>query len=189
MVDAFKKMIDNWKDVNGKTNRPDYWWATLAEVLVTFVACIIPGILLGIGAGMDNGASAVFVILGIILCVVVGVLVIFLAIADITMTVRRLRDAGFPWWLIFVNFIPSVGQIALVVLLCFPSTDTPVFTVGVGTAATQAAPSAPVENASPIVDVTPEEAPVVDADAWICPACGAACSGKFCPKCGTAKPE
>jgi len=41
----------------------------------------------------------------------------------LALTVRRLRDAGFHWALIFVAFIPFVGGIALMVLLAMPSKD------------------------------------------------------------------
>ena len=41
----------------------------------------------------------------------------------LALTVRRLRDAGFHWALIFVGFIPMVGGIALLVLLAMPSKE------------------------------------------------------------------
>ena len=39
----------------------------------------------------------------------------------IAITVRRLRDAGYNWPYIFVTFIPFVGWIILIVLLCKPT--------------------------------------------------------------------
>ena len=39
----------------------------------------------------------------------------------IAVTVRRLRDAGYNWPYIFVAFIPFVGGIILIVLLCKPT--------------------------------------------------------------------
>ena len=47
----------------------------------------------------------------------------------IALTVRRLRDAGFHWALIFVGFIPMVGGIALLVLLAMPSKEVEVVTL------------------------------------------------------------
>ena len=46
----------------------------------------------------------------------------------LALTVRRLRDAGFHWALIFVGFIPMVGGIALLVLLAMPSKKVEVVT-------------------------------------------------------------
>ena len=40
---------------------------------------------------------------------------------SIALTVRRLRDAGYNWPYIFVTFIPFVGWIILIVLLCKPT--------------------------------------------------------------------
>ena len=41
----------------------------------------------------------------------------------LALTVRRLRDAGFHWALIFVAFVPFVGSIALLVLLAMPTKE------------------------------------------------------------------
>lgn len=192
MVDAFKKMIANWKDFSGKATRADYWWAQLAYVIISMVA-YIPGIVL-LAFAED---STICGILGGLLTLVVSIFFIFLAVADISLSIRRLRDAGFPWWFFFIGFIPTIGNIAFIVFMCFPSSDVPVIDFGTsngGTVVTDVKPAAPAAPtaapatpAAPVVDVTPTEAPVVDADSWTCPACGAACTGKFCPKCGTPK--
>ena len=47
----------------------------------------------------------------------------------LALTVRRLRDAGFHWALIFVPFIPMVGGIAFLVLLAMPSKEVEVVTL------------------------------------------------------------
>ena len=46
-----------------------------------------------------------------------------LLLPGLALTVRRLRDAGFHWALIFVAFIPVVGGIALMVLLAMPTKE------------------------------------------------------------------
>ncbi len=194
MVDAFKKMIENWKDFSGKATRPEYWWAQLALAIVCFIAYIPGAVFVGIGEGADSGICA---IIGVLLLVVASIFLILLTVADISLSIRRLRDAGFPWWFFFVGFIPTIGNIAFIVFMCFPSSDVPVIDFGTsngGTVVTDVKPAAPAApTAAPatptatVVDVTPTEAPVVDADSWTCPACGGACTGKFCPKCGTPK--
>jgi len=62
----------------------------------------------------------------------------------IALTVRRLRDAGFHWALIFVGFIPMVGGIALLVLLAMPSKEVEVVTLN---------------KAEEVVEVSPFEEP------------------------------
>ena len=188
MIDAFKKMIENWKDFEGKTNRPDYWWATLAVCIVETIVTILLTVIFAVAFGKD---SVILGIIGIILTIAVGVLGIFIAIAGISMSIRRLRDAGFPWWFFLANFIPSIGNIAVIVMLCFPSSEQPIVNFA-GSEAPKPAP-APV---APVVDVKPEEAPVVEeapapvADGWTCASCGnEGNTGKFCGSCGAAKPE
>ena len=190
MIDAFKKMIENWKDFNGKTSRPDYWWATLAVAIVEFIVGIIITVLFAFAIGKESVALG---IIGVIITIAISILAVFVAIAEISMIVRRLRDAGFPWWFIFANFIPSIGQIAVIVMLCFPSSDTPIIDFGGSSAPTAPKAEAPKPApapVAPVVDVEPEEAPVVAENGWTCPSCGATGnSGKFCGSCGTAKPE
>ena len=190
MVEAFKKMIENWKDFEGKTNRPDYWWATLAVAIIEAIVSIIIGIIFGVAFGKD---SVILGIIGAIITIAVSIIAIFVAIAGLSMSVRRIRDAGFPWWFIFVNFVPSIGNIAFIVFLCFPSSDQPIVNFAGSEAPKPAQPTpAPV---APVVDVEPEEAPVVEeaapvADGWVCPSCGTeGNTGKFCGSCGAAKPE
>ncbi|MDO5448327.1 MAG: DUF805 domain-containing protein [Clostridia bacterium] len=198
MIDAFKKMIENWKDFEGKTNRPDYWWATLAVCIVEFIVSIIITVVFAVAFGKD---SVLLGIIGVILTLAVGILGIFIAIAGISMSIRRLRDAGFPWWFYLANFIPSVGNIAVIVMLCFPSSEQPI--VNFGSDAPKAAEPAEAPKpapapVAPVVDVEPEEAPVVEEapveapadDTWTCASCGnEGNTGKFCGSCGAAKPE
>ena len=67
----------------------------------------------------------------LLLCIALGGTVIIymiiglaLFLPGLALTVRRLRDAGFHWALIFVGFVPFVGSIALLVLLAMPTKET-----------------------------------------------------------------
>ncbi|MBR0160623.1 MAG: SPFH domain-containing protein [Oscillospiraceae bacterium] len=44
-------------------------------------------------------------------------------------------------------------------------------------------------NAASLYQMGTQPAAPVNADAWTCPSCGSAASGKFCAQCGTKKPE
>ncbi len=65
----------------------------------------------------------------------------------LALTVRRLRDAGFHWALIFVGFIPMVGGIALLVLLAMPSKEVEVVILN------------KAEEVEEVVEVSPFEEP------------------------------
>lgn len=54
----------------------------------------------------------------------VGLIILYslaILIPSIALNVRRLRDAGYHWAMIFINFVPYVGSIAVFVLLQMPS--------------------------------------------------------------------
>ena len=54
---------------------------------------------------------------------------ITLFLPGLALTVRRLRDAGFHWALIFIIFIPMVGPLVLLVLLAMPTKQVEVVTI------------------------------------------------------------
>lgn len=194
MIESTKIMFNKWKDFKGKSDRREFWLGYLGVFLITIVLTIIPSILLGIAIGCED--SVVLWLLTGVVSLAWFAAFIYITVALLAATVRRLLDAGFPWWVIFVNFVPSIGQIALIVFLCLPSSETPIVNF-VGNDAPKAEPapaSAPATPAAPIVvDVEPEEAPVVEeapaSTSWTCPGCGAESEGKFCGSCGAAKPE
>jgi uncharacterized membrane protein YhaH (DUF805 family) len=89
-------------DFNGKTSRAGYWVPCLINILVgALVLMLLPGF--------------------------IKVYDLLLAVATFTLTCRRLRDAGFSWLLVLLNFagpVPLVGWILAWVpeILClFPS--------------------------------------------------------------------
>ena len=68
----------------------------------------------------ETGSSDLFTI-GVILLLIFFAYGIAACLPGIAVTVRRLRDAGYNWPYIFVAFIPFVGGIILIVLLCKPT--------------------------------------------------------------------
>lgn len=93
---GFKK----YSDFTGVSSRSEFWWFQLFLVLVS------------------AGASAISETLGLVLFL--AVIVPYLAIG-----VRRLRDAGFPWGLLFLGLVPVLGTVTLVVLWVQPTKALP----------------------------------------------------------------
>lgn len=89
---GFKK----YSDFTGVSSRSEFWWFQLFLVLVS------------------AGASAISETLGLVLFL--AVIVPYLAIG-----VRRLRDAGLPWGLLFLGLVPVLGTVTLVVLWVQPT--------------------------------------------------------------------
>jgi uncharacterized membrane protein YhaH (DUF805 family) len=92
-------------------------------ILVYAIVCVIWAVLMGVSMGLGlYGLGGIIYVLFVLF----GFAVICPGLA---ITVRRLRDAGRPWPYIFISFIPLVGSIILIVLLCgrsVPDDGTPV---------------------------------------------------------------
>ena len=87
----------------GKATRAEYWWFYLVNLIVTLVVTITP-ILMG---GTIN--------------FVMGVYVIAQFFPTLSISIRRLRDTGKEWHWIFINFVPFIGGLWFLYLLCQPT--------------------------------------------------------------------
>lgn len=67
-----------------------------------------------------TGSMDVFTI-SVILLLIFFAFGVAAILPGLAVTVRRLRDAGYNWPYIFVTFIPFVGPIIFIVLLCKPT--------------------------------------------------------------------
>ena len=100
-----KEYLDMWKNYanfSGRTSVRGYWMA----FLVNFIIGLIFGVILYILPNLSfisSLYSLAALIPGIAICV------------------RRLRDAGKNWPWIFIAFVPIVGWIILIIMLCKPS--------------------------------------------------------------------
>ena len=118
MINAYKNFFKGYVDFAGRSTRSDFWWVWLANILL-----LIPLYSAYFNVIFSEGSEGAFLALGgfAIIYMIFG-LALFLP--WIALTVRRLRDAGFHWALIFVGFIPMVGGFALLVLLAMPTKET-----------------------------------------------------------------
>ena len=116
MFKAYKKYWMGYFDFTGRSSRSDYWLAVLANTIVSIIlfTVIIVAIL------FDRPDSDYHIILNLLYGLA---MVYFFAtyIPSIALQVRRLRDAGFHWALIFLRFASVIGDIVLLVLSCQPT--------------------------------------------------------------------
>ena len=117
MINAIKNFFKGYVDFSGRSTRPDYWWIWLANIILS-----IPFYMVYASAMANPNSEDAIMALGLIGFVYL-IFALALFLPGLALTVRRLRDAGFHWALIFVAFIPFVGGIALMVLLAMPSKD------------------------------------------------------------------
>ena len=105
-------------DFKGRSTPSDYWFAYSAHVLILFSCYLLEAVVERMTA--ETGSSDLFTI-GLILLLIFFAYGVAMVLPGIAITVRRLRDAGYNWPYIFVTFIPFVGWIILIVLLCKPT--------------------------------------------------------------------
>ena len=123
MINAYKNFFKGYVDFAGRSTRSEYWWVWLTNILL-----LIPLYSAYFNAIFSEGEEGAFLALGG-LAIVYMIFGLALILPMLALTVRRLRDAGFHWALIFVHFIPVVGGIALLVLLAMPTKEVEIVTI------------------------------------------------------------
>lgn len=116
MFKAYKKYWMGYVDFTGRSTRSDYWLAVLANTIVGIILFSIVIVVID----FDSPGSRYHLILDLLYGLV---MLYFFAnyIPSIALQVRRLRDAGFHWALIFLRYAPVIGDIVLLVLFCQPT--------------------------------------------------------------------
>jgi len=123
MINAYKSFFKGYVDFTGRSTRSEYWWIWLGNMIL-----YIPFFFTyGNAIANPRNESALVALGGIAIIYMIFGLALFLP--GLALTVRRLRDAGFHWALIFVIFIPMVGPLALLVLLAMPTKQVEVVTI------------------------------------------------------------
>lgn len=100
MIDWYLKVVrDNYANFSGRARRSEYWYFVLCNMLITLLLFIL----------MFVTSYALF------LLIIYSVAII---IPSIAVVVRRLHDIGKSGAYYFIAFIPVIGAIWLLVLLC-----------------------------------------------------------------------
>ena len=105
LVDAYRLYWKNFTNFSGRATRPEYWWATLANLIVYLVIFILTVAI----------KTPVFYILFALVNIIPG----------LSLTVRRLHDTDRTGWWILAGLIPFLGAILLLVFECTASTPGP----------------------------------------------------------------
>ena len=123
MINAYKNFFKGYVDFTGRSKRSEYWWIWLTNMilLVPFYSVYFKAL------ANPRNETALMALGGIAIIYMIFGLALMLPM--LALTVRRLRDAGFHWALIFIIFIPMVGPLALLVLLAMPTKQVEVVTI------------------------------------------------------------
>ena len=111
LTQSVASVFRHWNRYSGISGRPEFWWFQLFSVLSFLGLAIIGALVLDpFGeTGLDIAAL-----------VFVGYLIV-LFIIGLSVTVRRLRDAGLAGGLVFLHLVPLIGATLLYVLALLPS--------------------------------------------------------------------
>jgi len=107
MLEAYKKMWQNYATFDGRSRRSDYWYVVLANIII--------GIIIGPISGFIPSLSYTFGNISYSYLGFIYSLVTF--IPGLALTVRRLHDTGKSGWYILMNLIPLVGWIFVLIKL------------------------------------------------------------------------
>ena len=123
MINAYKSFFKGYVDFTGRSTRSEYWWIWLGNMilLVPFYSVYFKAL------ANPRNEAALMALGGIAIIYMIFGIALFLP--GLALTVRRLRDAGFHWALIFIIFIPMVGPLVLLVLLAMPTKQVEVVTI------------------------------------------------------------
>ena len=124
MIEAYKKFWKGYVDFTGRSTRSDYWLNVLAQCLISLLfgfLLILIMILGGDPATYTSNAYSFQMILIYIVVLGIGVYALASLVPSIAIIVRRLRDAGYHWALIFLSLIPYLGGFIIFILTLQPT--------------------------------------------------------------------
>lgn len=116
-TDAVTKCLKNAFNLSGVATRAEYWWFYLFNRIALFGVLYINAYV-----GINYRSAIVFseihpaVLFSI--SVILGLVSSVIAIASLSVAVRRLHDTNLSGRFIFLGFIPLFGLIALLVIFC-----------------------------------------------------------------------
>lgn len=110
--------LKRYAEFDGRSRRQEYWLFTLLQAGVYILVLVVMGMSIAMSDGRNAGLPAVFVLLLVLLY-------LGLIIPNIAVTIRRLHDQDKTGWLYLLNFIPYIGWLIVMVLMCLDGTRGP----------------------------------------------------------------
>ena len=102
MFTAYKKFWTNYVNFTGRSSRSDYWWAILCNSLIMLPFVFTATSIFYSTFSGEESVLSVYSIDVIILFVIIVLFSLAILLPNLAISIRRLRDAGFHWSLIFV---------------------------------------------------------------------------------------
>lgn len=119
---ALTQALVNIFNFSGRSTRSEFWWPYTALIIASIIAWVLDAMMvakvieeqgdLGLFSLSASDFSSLYV----------GIITL---IPLISLSVRRLHDAGFSGFWVLLNFIPVVGGLVLLVMYVLPSNTSP----------------------------------------------------------------
>ena len=104
----YLKVLNQYFDFSGRARRKEYWMFTLFSLIISWTLAVLDLIF---DTYMFTIVSSIYSLLVII--------------PSVAVLIRRLHDIGKSGWHIFLIFLPLIGWIWLLVLLCMEGETKP----------------------------------------------------------------
>jgi uncharacterized membrane protein YhaH (DUF805 family) len=115
-MDSYMATLRKYADFSGRARRKEFWTFTLISLVIMFVIMIPAEMMMG--ARSANGSASPGTVA---LFIVLGLFDLAILIPSLAVTVRRLHDTGRSGWWWFIQLVPAIGGIWLLVLLVMDS--------------------------------------------------------------------
>ncbi len=99
----YLQVLKKYVVFSGRARRKEYWYFFLFNTIIGFVLSFIEG-LTSIAAGTDYSVLA-------------GIYSLAVLLPSIGVSIRRLHDTGRSGWWLFINLIPLIGAIILLIFM------------------------------------------------------------------------
>ena len=106
--------------LRGRASRSAYWWFALFQGAITFALWIAVSIALDGGSRTSAGSGP-----GLAIAIIGGIALLYLALAALTLQVRRLHDTGRSGWWLWIGLIPYAGAIVVLIFTLLKGTPGP----------------------------------------------------------------
>jgi len=117
-LQAWRRFVTKYVAFSGRASRSEFWWWLLAFAVVSIVLGLVNKAIVPAPASGDTATVRAYSLQTSILQLIWALLNFVGAAA---LTVRRLHDIGLSggWW--FVQLVPGIGSIAMIVLVALPT--------------------------------------------------------------------
>ena len=116
MQTAVKTVLGKYATFSGRASRSEFWWFTLAVLILSIIVSIIDGAvvapMLGFEAFADEAGEPLRVIESLVLL-----------LPSLAVAVRRLHDIDRSGWWYLIIVIPIIGPLVLLYWYIQPGTD------------------------------------------------------------------